>query len=144
MDISGLAFVVVEATDPHAWQEFGETVVGMTASSVAVGGSTVYRTKRRFVEGNLEAALSEEPGPGAERRLSGKEEALLSHTFLIVSQSACGSRRSSGQDRATRRPAPLSRFYSEDEMFDDVFHIGVDLVAQRHRQIHHHAPVEIG
>jgi transposase len=47
------------------------------AISVAVGGSTVYRTKRRFVEGNLEAALSEEPGPGAERKLSGKEEALL-------------------------------------------------------------------
>ena len=47
------------------------------ASSVAVGGSTVYRTKRRFVEGNLEAALSEEPRPGAERKLSGKEEALL-------------------------------------------------------------------
>src|SRR6202158_1618442 len=44
---------------------------------VAVGGSTVYRTKRRFVEGNLERALSEEPRPGAERKLSGKEEALL-------------------------------------------------------------------
>src|SRR5271166_412947 len=26
-------------------------------SDVAVGGSTVYRTKRRFVEGNLEAAV---------------------------------------------------------------------------------------
>src|SRR5271166_6074860 len=47
------------------------------AISVAVGGSTVYRTKRRFVEGNLEAALNEEPRPGAERKLSGKEEALL-------------------------------------------------------------------
>jgi hypothetical protein len=47
------------------------------AISVAVGGSTVYRTKRRFVEGNLEAALSEEPRPGAERKLTGKEEALL-------------------------------------------------------------------
>src|SRR6202166_149767 len=47
------------------------------AISVAVGGSTVYRTKRRFVESNLEAALSEEPRPGAERKLSGKEEALL-------------------------------------------------------------------
>jgi transposase len=47
------------------------------ASTVGVGGSTVYRTKRRFVEGNLEAALSEEPRPGAERKLSGKEEALL-------------------------------------------------------------------
>ena len=38
---------------------------------------TVYRTKRRFVLGNLEAALSEEPRPGANRKLSGKEEALL-------------------------------------------------------------------
>jgi hypothetical protein len=28
------------------------------ARAVAVGGSTVYRTKRRFVEGNLERALS--------------------------------------------------------------------------------------
>jgi len=44
---------------------------------VAVGGSTVYRTKRRFVEGNLERALSEDPRPGAERKLTGKEEALL-------------------------------------------------------------------
>jgi transposase len=47
------------------------------ATSVGVGGSTVYRTKRRFVHGNLEAALSEEPRPGARRKLSGKEEALL-------------------------------------------------------------------
>ena len=47
------------------------------AKSVGVGGSTVYRTKRRFVLGNLEAALSEEPRPGADRKLSGKEEALL-------------------------------------------------------------------
>jgi len=47
------------------------------ARNVGVGGSTVYRTKRRFVIGNLEAALSEEPRPGANRKLSGKEEALL-------------------------------------------------------------------
>jgi transposase len=47
------------------------------AASVSVGGSTVYRTKRRFVEGKLEAALSEEPRPGAARKLSGKEEAIL-------------------------------------------------------------------
>jgi transposase len=47
------------------------------ALSVGVGGSTVYRTKRRFVEGNLQRALSEEPRPGAERKLTGKEEALL-------------------------------------------------------------------
>jgi Homeodomain-like domain len=42
------------------------------ATSVAVGGSTVYRTKQRFG-----AALSEQPRPGAGRKLSGREEALL-------------------------------------------------------------------
>ncbi len=47
------------------------------ATGVGVGGSTVYRTKRHFVLGNLEAALSEQPRPGADRKLSGKQEALL-------------------------------------------------------------------
>lgn len=47
------------------------------ATSVGVSGSTVYRTKRGFVLGNLEQALNEEPRPGAARKLSGKEEALL-------------------------------------------------------------------
>jgi len=47
------------------------------ARTVRVSLSTVGRTKRRFVEGNLERALSEEPRPGAERKLTGKEEALL-------------------------------------------------------------------
>ena len=47
------------------------------ARSVGVGGSTVYRIKRRFVEGNLERALCDEPRPGAERKLTGKQEALL-------------------------------------------------------------------
>jgi transposase len=47
------------------------------ARSILVGGSTVYRTKRRFVEGNLDLALSEEARPGATRKLSGKETALL-------------------------------------------------------------------
>jgi transposase len=69
------------------------------ASSVSVGGSTVYRTKRRFVEGNLELALSEETRPGAPRKLSGKETALLVATSLL--QSAGGTQavdtRSSGR-----------------------------------------------
>src|SRR5712692_4260678 len=47
------------------------------ATSLGVGGSTVYRTKRRFVLGNLDLALREEPRPGAGRKLSGKQEALL-------------------------------------------------------------------
>jgi len=45
--------------------------------NLSVGASTVYRTKRRFVEEGLEAALSEEPRPGADRKLVAKEEALL-------------------------------------------------------------------
>ena len=46
--------------------------------TVAVGGSTVYRTKRRFRGRQSGSALcpSEEPRPGAERKLTGKEEAL--------------------------------------------------------------------
>ena len=47
------------------------------AQNVSVGTSTVFRTKRRFVEEGLEAALSELPRPGADRKLAKKEEALL-------------------------------------------------------------------
>lgn len=47
------------------------------ARTLGTSGSTVYRTKRRFVQGNLERALSEEPRRGASRKLTGKEEALL-------------------------------------------------------------------
>jgi transposase len=47
------------------------------AVAVQTSGSTIYRTKKRFVEISLEAALSEEPRPGAARALSGKEEAQL-------------------------------------------------------------------
>jgi transposase len=45
--------------------------------TIGASGSTIYRTKRRFVECGLEAALSEESRPGAARKLTGKEEALL-------------------------------------------------------------------
>ena len=38
------------------------------AAHVGVGDSTFYRTKRRFVLGNVEAALSEEPRSGGERQ----------------------------------------------------------------------------
>jgi transposase len=47
------------------------------AATLKVSGSTIYRTRRRFVEANLEGALTEEPRPGVERKLSSKEEALL-------------------------------------------------------------------
>lgn len=47
------------------------------AKSVGVGTSTVFRTKRRFVEGNVDHALAEAARPGGSRKLSGREEALL-------------------------------------------------------------------
>lgn len=54
---------------------------GATAEAIALNvsssTSTVFRTKQRFVEEGLKAALSEEPRPGAERKLSVNEEALL-------------------------------------------------------------------
>ena len=43
----------------------------------SVGVFTVYRAKRRFVEGNLPHGLSEQQRSGALRKLSDKEEALL-------------------------------------------------------------------
>ena len=47
------------------------------ADTVGGGASTVYRTRRRFVECGLEGALSEDPRPGARRKLTGREETLL-------------------------------------------------------------------
>jgi len=47
------------------------------AATLKVSGSTIYRTRRRFVEANLEGALTEQPRYGVEPKLSSKEEALL-------------------------------------------------------------------
>ena len=74
------------------------------AASVAVGTATVFRTRRRFVEGDLEAALSEQPRPGAARKLSGKEEALLVAT--ACSHTATRRSRSSGW-MALVQPYPI-------------------------------------
>jgi len=59
------------------------------AQSLGVGSSTVYRTKRRFVEGNLKRALSEEPRPGAKRKLTVPEEALLVATACSRPPEGC-------------------------------------------------------
>ena len=54
---------------------------GATAEAIAEAGhgstSTVYRTRERFVEFGLDAALAEEPRPGGPRLLNEKQEALL-------------------------------------------------------------------
>ena len=47
------------------------------AKTVSVSPSTILRCKRRLVEGGLEHALHDRRRPGAKRKLSAKEEALL-------------------------------------------------------------------
>jgi len=47
------------------------------AAALHTSESTVYRTRKRFVEGNLEFALNERRRPGAKPKLSNKDEALL-------------------------------------------------------------------
>lgn len=47
------------------------------ADALHVGRATVERTRKRFVEGNLDKALTDLPRPGAKRKLDGKQEALL-------------------------------------------------------------------
>ena len=45
--------------------------------AVGLSETTIYRTKRCFVEEGLDAALHDATRPGGRRKLSGKEEALL-------------------------------------------------------------------
>jgi transposase len=47
------------------------------AEALHCGRATVERTRQRFVEEGLEAALSERPRPGKARLLDGKQEAFL-------------------------------------------------------------------
>lgn len=50
---------------------------GEIAAALHCGRATVERTRRRFVEEGLEAALTERPRPGKARLLDGKQEAFL-------------------------------------------------------------------
>src|SRR5829696_8979369 len=47
------------------------------AEALLTSVSTIERTRKRFVEGNLERALNESPRPGGKRKLTGKQEAYL-------------------------------------------------------------------
>jgi transposase len=47
------------------------------AHALHIGTATVERTRKRFVEEGLEAALAERPRPGGRRKLEGKQEAFL-------------------------------------------------------------------
>jgi transposase len=51
------------------------------SSSVAVGTSTVFRIRQRFVEHGLERALNESPRSGVERKFDASDEALLISVF---------------------------------------------------------------
>ena len=46
-------------------------------TSVGISPATIYRLKRRFVEGGLARALHDEPRPGARRKLTATDEAVL-------------------------------------------------------------------
>jgi hypothetical protein len=77
------------------------------AAGIAVGTATVYRTRRRFVEGNLDAALAEQPRPGASRKLTGKEGSPAGGDRLLGSaggpralDTGSAGRRSRAADRA--------------------------------------------
>ncbi len=47
------------------------------ARILAVGSSTVFRVKPKFVEESLEAALTDEPRPGGERKTNARQDAAL-------------------------------------------------------------------
>jgi transposase len=47
------------------------------ATMLHLGVATVERTRKKFVEGGLEAALNEHPRPGAVKKLDKKAEAFL-------------------------------------------------------------------
>jgi transposase len=58
----------------HADAGAGDDVI---AHALHVGTATVERTRKRFVEEGLEAALTERPRPGGRRKLESKQEAFL-------------------------------------------------------------------
>ena len=64
------AQILLAADQGHTDKEIAELVDAGTA--------TVFRTRRKYVEGGLEHALTERQRPGGERKLSKKEVALVS------------------------------------------------------------------
>lgn len=61
------------------------------AQTLPAGTSTIYRTKKRFVEEGFEASICELPRAGGRRKLTGKEEATL--VALACSDPPPGHRR---------------------------------------------------
>ena len=50
---------------------------GAIAGVLLINAATVARVRKRFVEEGLEAAINDQPRPGRERKLDGKQEAHL-------------------------------------------------------------------
>ncbi len=62
------------------------------AVAVSMSAATVARTRRRFVEEGLEAAINDRPRPGRERKLNGRQEAHpVSSTGQALVAVACSS-----------------------------------------------------
>ena len=56
--------------------DLGKSAVKV-AGWVGVGHSTVERTRQRYAEGGLEAALNDKPRPGGMPKLDGKQQAFV-------------------------------------------------------------------
>ena len=50
---------------------------GEIAGVLLINAATVARARKRYVEAGLEAAINDQPRPGRERKLDGKQEAHL-------------------------------------------------------------------
>ncbi len=65
---------------------------GEIADVLLINAATVARTRKRFVEEGLEAAINDQPRPGRERKLDGKQEAHpVSSTGQVLVAVACSS-----------------------------------------------------
>jgi transposase len=51
--------------------------IAKVADWVRVGHSMVERTRQRYVEGGVEAALNDKPRPGGQPKLDGKQQAFV-------------------------------------------------------------------
>jgi transposase len=62
---------------PILLQADAGTPDGAVAAALHIGTATVERTRKRFVEEGLDAALRERARPGGRRKLEGRPEAFL-------------------------------------------------------------------
>ena len=58
----------------HADEDVADQAI---ADALHVGRATVERIRKRFAEGGMDGALTDQPRPGGQRKLDGKAEATL-------------------------------------------------------------------